>query len=156
MKGNYEEEYSVPFSYCPLIFQEFGEHRTWDRENQLMVPVAVCGCVYFPAVNLWATFVSFLKFNYFYHFNWSIVHLQCVNFRLKGKWFRMHIFFYKFFSITNYYKILTTVSLPFFFSFLILTSENKPTLGPLNLFILTHYYSNHPLHYPRTHTTHLE
>ena len=125
---------------CPLFslsvnLPGFREHRAWDRKSADGTSSCV-GCVYYPAVSL----LSYICFHFLYLiifkiFNWSIVHLQCVNFMLKGKWFRMHIFFYKFFSITGYYKILTIVSLPFF-SFLILTSENKLTLVPLNLFIL--------------------
>ena len=43
--------------------------------------------------------------------NWSIVGLQCcVHFRYTTKWFSyIYIFFFRFFSIIDYYKILNTV-----------------------------------------------
>ena len=51
------------------------------------------------------TCISFL----FLFFNWSIIDLQyCVSFRYTAKWFSIHkhIFFFRFFSIIGYCKIL--------------------------------------------------
>ena len=112
------------------------QHRTWDRANQVIVPIAAWGV--FTSLLSLSGYHLFLFFIYLllpFFSNWSRVNLRCVSFRCKAKWFTKYIFFYRFFSIIGYYKILNIVPLPFF-SFLILTSKNKPTPVPPNLFIL--------------------
>ena len=45
----------------------------------------------------------------FFFFNWSIVDLQCwVSFRCTSKWSR-YLFFFRFFALIGYYKILSIV-----------------------------------------------
>ena len=59
---------------------------------------------------------NFLKYKQKYpsmslFFNWTVVDLQCVNFRCTAKWFsytyiHAFFFFFRFFPLTGYYKIL--------------------------------------------------
>ena len=55
----------------------------------------------------------FLFFFNFFFLNWSIVDWQgCVTFRCPAKWFSylyIYVFFFRFFSIIGYYKILSIV-----------------------------------------------